>query len=100
MSAWVYQDPKQVEKHGEAAAAWVVGFYDPEGKRRSKSCGPGSEGKKNAEKLRKQIDAQLLTGTYQSNDKKSWEDFRKEYRSRVIDGMGRRNGAESTHTLH
>ena len=63
MSAWVFQEQKQVEKNGDAAS-WSVGWYDPEGKRRCKSCGPGTEGKRNAEKLRKKIDAELLTGTY------------------------------------
>ncbi|HMF15752.1 MAG TPA: site-specific integrase [Gemmataceae bacterium] len=87
MSAWVFQDPKQIEKHGQESAAWSVGWYDPEGKRRCKSCGLGSEGKRNAEKLRKKIDAELLTGTYQSNDKKTWEEFRKEYDARILPGM-------------
>jgi hypothetical protein len=99
MSVWVFQDPKQIEKHGEESAAWSVGWYDPEGKRRCKSCGPGSEGKRNAEKLRKKIDAELLTGTYQNHEQKSWQEFRKEYQARVIDGMGGRNRMETLHAL-
>jgi hypothetical protein len=43
-SAWIYQDDKQVKKHGAEAASWYVGWYDPEGKRRCKSCGPGERG--------------------------------------------------------
>jgi integrase len=99
MSAWVYQDAKQVEKYGEQAAAWCVGWYDPEGKRRCKSCGRGAEAKKNADRLRKNIDAQLLTGTYQNHEKKTWQEFRKEFQARVIEGMGSRNQEETLHAL-
>src|SRR5262249_44827397 len=99
MSAWVFQDQKQVEKNGEAAAAWSVGWYDPEGKRRCKSCGPGSEGKRNAEKLRKKIDAELLTGTYRSNDKKTWEEFREEYDRRILAGLAIRSRDEARTAL-
>ncbi len=44
-SAWIYQDDKQVKKVGEDAASWYVGWYDPKGKKRCKSCGPGPRGK-------------------------------------------------------
>jgi hypothetical protein len=50
-AAWIYQDYKQVKKHGDAAS-WYVGWLDPEGKRRCKSCGPGEQGQRNTEKLR------------------------------------------------
>jgi hypothetical protein len=64
-SAWVYQDDRQVKRHGEEKASWYVGWVDPEGKRRCKSCGPGEEGQRNAAKLRRKIESQLTTGTYQ-----------------------------------
>jgi integrase len=94
MSAWVFQDPKQVEKHGEAKTAWSVGWYDPEGKRRCKSCGPGSEGKRNADKLRKKVEAELLTGTYQAQAKATWEAFRAEYEGKVQAGLSTRTQDE------
>jgi hypothetical protein len=28
-SAWIYQDPKQVKKHGEDKASWYVGWFEP-----------------------------------------------------------------------
>lgn len=31
MKAWVYQDPKQVKKHGEEKTSWDVGWRDPAG---------------------------------------------------------------------
>ena len=58
-SVWVYQDDKQVKKHGEAAASWYVGWIDPDGNKRGKSCGPGLEGQRNAEKRRKKREAEL-----------------------------------------
>lgn len=86
-SAWIYQDDKQVKKHGEDKASWYVGWIDPEGKRRCKSCGSGKDGKKAAEKLRKKREAELLTGTYQSNARKTWEQFRQDYDERILPGM-------------
>jgi hypothetical protein len=50
--AWVYQRPEQVRDLGEELARHYVDWIDPEGKRRSKSCGPGAQGQCNAEKLR------------------------------------------------
>jgi integrase len=87
MSAWIYQDQHQVEKHGTKQAAWYVGYYDPDGKKRCKSCGAGSFGKIQAEKLRKKIEAELLTGTYKSSSKKIWQDFRAEYEAKVLSGL-------------
>jgi integrase len=93
-SAWVYQDDKQVKKHGEEKASWYVGWIDPEGKRRCKSCGPGEHGRRNAEKLRTKRQAELLTGTYQSDAKKTWEAFRCEYVTKVMSGLSVRTREE------
>src|SRR4051794_20630298 len=76
---WVYQDDKQVKKHGADRSSWYVGWVDPGGKRRCKSCGPGAAGKKAAEKLRKRTEEQLNTGTYDDATNKTWAAFRKEY---------------------
>jgi integrase len=93
-SAWVYQDPKQVKKHGTEKASWYVGWIDPEGKRRCQSCGPGPDGRRNAQKLKKKREAELITGTYQSNAKKTWADFRAEYEEKVVGGLAVRTRAE------
>jgi hypothetical protein len=82
-SAWIYQDDKQVKKHGADQASWYVGWIDPEGKRRCKSCGPGEQGRRNAEKLRRKREAQLLTGTYENESKAVWADFRKEWEAQI-----------------
>jgi integrase len=83
-SAWIYQDDKQVKKYGEEKASWYVGWLDPEGKRRCKSCGPGEDGRRTAEKLRRKIEAQLLTGTYQAAHNKTWAEFRAEYDAKIL----------------
>jgi len=88
--AWVHQDPKMVKKHGEKAA-WYVSWIDPEGKRRCKSCGPGSRGKSIAEKERTRVEAELLTGTYRDVSKRTWEEFREEFATKILEGMGAGN---------
>jgi integrase len=86
--AWIFQERKQVEKHGADNATWRVGWIDPEGRRKSKGCGSGKLGIKTARKLRQKIEAELLEGTYKrSNDKKTWEDFRHDYDRRILAGM-------------
>ena len=86
-SAWVYQDDKQVKKHGEAKASWYAGWIDPEGKRRCKSFGPGAKGKDRAERHARKVEGQLLAGTYEDKGRKTWAEFRKEYEERVLAGL-------------
>jgi integrase len=85
--AWIYQDDKQVKKRGEEKASWYVGWLAPDGARKCKSCGPGEEGKRNAEKLRKKREAELIEGTYDSAAKRTWADFRKDYEKRIAEGL-------------
>ncbi len=93
-SAWIYQDDKQVKKHGTDKASWYVGWIDPDGNKRGKSCGPGLEGHRNAEKLRKKREAELIEGTYQSAAKKTWQEFRPEYEAKVMKGHAVRTREE------
>jgi integrase len=44
-------------------------------------------------------EAELPTGTYQSNDRKTWDEFRVEYDSKILDGMGVRNRDETCQAL-
>jgi integrase len=87
-SAWIYQRKEQLKKFGELQASWYVGWFDPEGKRRSKSCGAGEQGKRNAEKLRRKREAQLLEGTYRGESKATWADFRKDWEAQIGATMG------------
>jgi integrase len=83
-SAWVYQDAHQVKQHGQGAAAWYVGWFNPEGKKRCKSCGPGDAGKRRAERLRRKVEAEIMCGVYREQLRTTWESFRKEYEDKVL----------------
>lgn len=84
--AWVYQRPEQVEKLG-ADAPWYVGWIDPDKKRHGKSCGVGPDGKRNANQLRRRIEAELVTGTYGTRTNATWSEFRAEYETKVLPGL-------------
>jgi hypothetical protein len=79
MKAWVFQDDKQVKKVGSESASFYVGFFDPTGRKRCRSCGPGASGMRAANKLREKIAAELLTGTFEDPGRKTWDEFRQEY---------------------
>jgi integrase len=85
--AWIFQRAEQVRDMGEEAAPWQVGWYDPDGRRHMQSCGAGFQGKKKAERLKRKIEAELLTGTYKKDARKLWPDFRREYEQRVLAGQ-------------
>jgi hypothetical protein len=95
MKAWIYQDPKQVQKHGTEKASW----YDPAGKRCCESCGPGKEGKRQADKKRRKREAELIEGTYEDKSKKTWDDFQQEYKDRVLCRKASRSQAEALTSL-
>src|SRR5262249_4342542 len=78
------QDDHQVEKRGEDKASWYVGWYEPGGRRRCKSCGPGEAGKRNAQKRRRKLEAHLMTDTYRSQTNKTWPEFRAELDAKVL----------------
>lgn len=82
MKAWLFQDTRQKQKLGEKCP-WSVGWFDPEGKKKSKRIGCRSL----AEKYARKIEGQLAAGTYEGDNRKLWADFRKEWESRVGDGM-------------
>jgi hypothetical protein len=73
--AWVFQKIEQVRDLGEDRASWYVGWYEPEGKRKRKSFGPGERGKRAAEKFRRKVEGQLMSGQYKSQLNKTWQEF-------------------------
>lgn len=81
--AWTYQLAKQVEQRGADKASWYVGWRDPAGVLRCKSCGPGKVGKSAAAKLADTIHSQLVTGKYQSNQRATWDQFFGRYKAHV-----------------
>ena len=86
-SAWIYQDDHQVKKVGAENASYYVGWFNPEGKKRCKSCGKGEAGKRLAEKVRRKVEAELMTGTYREQVQTTWESFRKDYDEKVLAGL-------------
>ncbi len=81
--AWVHQLKAQVEKQGADAASWYVSWTDPAGKQCRKSCGPGKVGKSAANRLADKTHSELVTGTYQAKEKRRWEDFRRDYETKI-----------------
>jgi integrase len=82
MQAWTFQDRKQLDKLNDACP-WSVGWYDPDGKRKSKSIGSKSL----AEKFARKIEGQLAAGVYQASSKATWQQFVDEYRARIVEPM-------------
>jgi integrase len=83
-SVWIAQDTKQVKRHGTETASWYCFWIDLDGKQRCKSYGAGETGREKAEKQRSILETQLNDGTYQSNLKKTWAQFRQEYEEKVL----------------
>ena len=85
---WVFRryktvtDPQTGEKTRVLKSkSWFIGWYDPEGHRRCRSCGPS---KKAAERQKREMEAHLVTGLYAPVQTIKWEDFRAEYETQVL----------------
>jgi integrase len=84
MRAWLFQDSTQKKKRG-VKAPWSVGWYQPDGKKRSKRIGSKSQ----AEKFRRKREGELAAGTYRSVTKTKWSEFRKEYERTILPRLAR-----------
>ena len=72
---WVFQDPRQKEKHGKHAP-WAIGWIDPAtNRRKGETIGTRTAAKAAAERLR----GELSSGRYKPVAKKAWADFRAEF---------------------
>ncbi len=80
--AWTFRDPKLLKKHG-SQTKWSVGWYDPEGHRRCRTVGSKSM----AEKVRRQLEGELAAGIFQTENRKKWTGFRREYEERIASGL-------------
>jgi integrase len=98
-NCWIYQKSAAVKKLGAERAPYYVGYYEPDGRRKGKCCGSGFLGQKKARKLVEKIEAELLTGTYQAGKKKSWDDFRAEYATKVLAGKAVRTRTSALGSL-
>jgi integrase len=86
-SAWIFQKAEDVDRLGEQKAAWYVGWYEPDGRRKKKSFGPGLKGHNLAERHRVKLEEQLTAGTYHAGLRVVWDQFRGEYEMRVLAGL-------------
>jgi len=98
-SAWVYQDDKQVAKVGTGTASWYVGWYNPEGKRRCKSMGPGARGKDRAERERRKIESDIMCGRYREEIRATWQTFRQDFERKILSGLSVRSRDEASRAL-
>jgi integrase len=89
--AWVNQKKSQVDKHGADNASWYVNWKDPDGRQKCRSCGAGTRGKRDAERLADTIHSQLVTGTYETKTRRDWEQFRADFESKILAGSPRRS---------
>ena len=78
--AWLFQDHRQKRNLGADKCAWSVGYYAPDGKKRSKTIGPKSL----AEKYRQKVAGELAAGVYQHVNRATWDQFVAEYETRVM----------------
>jgi len=84
-SAWIRQLPAQVERLGREKAPYYVEWKEPDGRKRTESCGPGQKGRRLAERRRDELKAQLITETYESAKRRvTWEEFRAEYETKGL----------------
>lgn len=74
MKAWLFQDTRQKAKLGDKCP-WSVGWFDLDGKKKSKRIGAHSL----AEKFARKTEGQLASGTYQGESRKQWAQFQGEY---------------------
>jgi integrase len=95
MRAWLFQGSRQKAKHG-AKCPWSVGWYDPEGKKRSKSIGA----KSTAERFRRKVEGELAAGTYKAVARATWEEFVAEYESKVMVRMSPGTRESTMHALN
>ena len=81
MKAWKFQDARQKAKHGEKKCPWSVGWFDPDGGKRSKKIGSESL----AEKYRKKKEGELAAGLCRSGPERIvWKRFRREYEEKIV----------------
>jgi integrase len=92
--AWLFQDHRQKEIHG-SNAKWNVAWIDHEGHKKTKCVGTRSQ----ADKFRKAIEGQLVSGTYSAVREISWADFRKQHDARILCNLKDGSAYEVRHAM-
>ncbi len=95
MKVWVFQDSRQKEKLGESKCPWSVGWYDANGRKRSKKVGS----KTTTEKYARKLEGEFAAGLVQNESKVTWATFREEYDRRMLSSLKPRSRVECRHAL-
>lgn len=88
---WIFQYKKDLQRVGAQRASWYVGWYDQRNKRHAESCGPGSAGKKKADRRLRRIQSELDMRVHQPRGNKRWSQFRMEYETEFYPGLAPRS---------
>jgi integrase len=89
MRAWIRQKKEDIDRLGKKKAPWIVFWKTPAKQPKSRTCGPGAEGKQLASGLQATIHAQLVNGIYKGDPTlRLWKAFVREYRRKKIAKMG------------
>lgn len=94
MRAWLFQDTRQKQKLGEAKCPWSVGWYEADGRKRSKRVGSKSM----AEKFRLKKETELEHGIATPRST-AWVTFRLQLEGTIIAPMGVKNRREALNAL-
>jgi integrase len=97
--AWVSQLKRHVDQYGADNASWYVNWIDPDGKRKTKSCGAGPKGKRSAEALAERTHAELVAGTYDKTRSATWDAFRQRFDRTVVGVLSPRSAEAATTCL-
>lgn len=94
MKAWLFQEKRDVEKHGAKKAPWSVGWYGLDGKRHKKKRGL----KTAAEAFKRKIERELAEGVDSATVAVDWAKFREQYERDVASRLAKssRDAVRST----
>lgn len=85
MKAWLFQEKRDVEKHGAKKAPWSVGWYGLDGKRHKSKRGL----KTAAEAYKRKIERELAEGVDSATAAVDWAKFREQYERDVASRRAR-----------
>ena len=80
MKAWLFQDARQKQKLGDKCP-WSCGWFDPQGRKRSKKIGSQSV----AQKFRRKNEGEQAAGLCRAGPEQvAWDRFRQEYEKTIM----------------
>lgn len=96
MRAWLFQDSKQKQKLGEKDCPWSVGWYETNGRKRSKKIGSKSV----AEKYRRKKEGELANNLVDPlSNRAKWSDLKQQFIDHVQARKAQGTAAEYKRSL-